>query len=63
MKRTVKHHKPRNNSSRDVDANHNRKPENNRARMVDKYGAVTVLLEEEIKEFEEDYDGDNKPAT
>ncbi len=42
---------------------HTRKQESKRARRVDKYGAVTVLLEEEIDELEEDYARDNEPAT
>ncbi|MCK4538314.1 MAG: hypothetical protein KAV42_05900 [Candidatus Krumholzibacteria bacterium] len=63
MKRTIKHHKPRNNSSGDMGEHHTRKQESKRARRVDKYGAVTVLLEEEIDELEEDYARDNEPAT
>ena len=63
MKRTVNHHKPRNNSSGEMEVPHNRRQENKRARMAEKYGAVAVLLEEEIEEHEEEYDRDDEPAT
>jgi hypothetical protein len=63
LKRTVKHQTPKNNSSREMEVPHNRRQENKRARMAEKYGAVTVLLEEEIEEDEEEYDRDDEPAT
>lgn len=63
MKRTVKHHKPGNTSSRDMESHHNRRQDNKKARMAEKYGAVAVLLEEEIEEYEEDYDRDSDPTT
>ncbi|MBU8922912.1 MAG: hypothetical protein KOO63_13935 [Bacteroidales bacterium] len=63
MKRTIKHHKPKNNSSRDMGEHHTRKQDDKRARMADKYGAVNVLLEEEIDELEVDHDRDTESTT